>query len=98
MSEVTCKVTRPSTIAFEGRFLPAGIRSPGGFARLKFGALRHFSSATSFVMPGFMPGIHAFLRRKTWMAFELGLARVRREVRSQVGNSRLVMTSPAMTE
>src|SRR5712692_5883260 len=31
----------------------------------------------SSVMPGFMPGIHVFLVAKTWMASELGLARVR---------------------
>jgi len=43
------------------------------------------------VMPGLVPGIHAFLR--FWQdvdAMNLDI--------TQVGNSRLVMTSPAMTE
>src|SRR5713101_6460943 len=34
------------------------------------------STALNIVMPGFMPGIHALLVAKTWMAPELGLARV----------------------
>jgi hypothetical protein len=35
---------------------------------------------------------------KTWMASELGLARVPSRLISQDGNSRVVMTSPAMTK
>jgi hypothetical protein len=52
------------------------------------------------VMPGLVPGIHVFAglqNSKTWMAPELGLARVLRFILAQVGYTRLALTSPAMT-
>src|SRR5436190_21834081 len=53
-------------------------------------------------MPGLVPGIHAltpFQRSKTWMASQLGPARVaHHDEVPQVGYTRLAVTSPAMTE
>src|SRR6185312_9475490 len=43
------------------------------------------------------PGLSDLSASKTWMAGELGLDRVRQHYCSQVGQARLVMTSPAMT-
>src|SRR5688572_4310248 len=51
-------------------------------------------------MPGLVPGIHVFTTLPaiaTWMASELGLARVPRYWLPQVGYTRLAVTSPAMT-
>jgi len=67
-------------------------------------------TASPLVMPGrsqacadcvnlsALPGIHVFrAASKTWMASQLGLARVARHDVPEVGHTRLPVTSPAMT-